>query len=320
MTRVQPPDRNGFTLIELLVVIAIIGVLIALLLPAVQKVREAAARIQCGNNFKQLGLAVHNYHDTTNKLPSLWYQDPSTSTFYNLFYELLPYIEQQNVYNVALPANNNGHWWGWWAKSDIVKTFICPSDPTEPTNLDTKGPDAWASGSYAGNVLIFDPNPVAINPTSSQALGVGLTLVTAMPDGTSNTVLFGHRLKRCDSTDAMGGFTETDWAAYPRDADFGYWDVPGFGYQSYRRVKGSTTMWAGWPDYTSSGLPTAGIPFQITPADGSCNYGVLVSPHPGGMVVGLGDGSVRTVAPGISIATWYSACDPRDGVPLGSDW
>jgi prepilin-type N-terminal cleavage/methylation domain-containing protein len=314
------PPRRAFTLIELLVVIAIIAVLIGLLLPAVQKVREAAARMQCSNNLKQVSLGTHNYNDTFNNLPTLWYQDPSKSTFYNLFYELLPFVEQQNVYNAALPANHNGRWWGWWVKSNIIKTFLCPSDSTEPTNLDTKGPDAWASGNYAGNVVIFDPSPVAVSPTSSTALGAGLNLVTAMPDGTSNTIMFGHRLKRCDSTNALGGFTESDWAAYPRDADFGYWDVPGFGYQSYRRSKGTTTMWAGWPDYTSSTLPTAGIPFQVTPASGSCLWTVLVSPHSGVMIVGLGDGSIRVVSQGISTATWYHACDPRDGVPLGSDW
>jgi prepilin-type N-terminal cleavage/methylation domain-containing protein len=316
----RPCPRRGFTLIELLVVIAIIAVLIGLLLPAVQKVRESAARTQCSNNFKQLGLAVHNYNDSNGQLPTLWYQNPSTSTYYNLFYELLPYIEQQNVYNKALPTANNGRWWGWWVKSNIVKTFICPSDYTEPSNLDTKGPDAWASGNYAGNVLIFDPNPVAVSPTGSPALGIGLNVNTAMPDGTSNTVMFGHRLKRCDSSNAWGGFTESDWAAYPRDADFGYWDVPGFGYHSYRTIRKSSTMWAGWPDYTSSGSPNAGIPFQIAPLNGNCIWGVLVSPHTNAMVVGLGDGSIRVVSQGISTATWYTACDPVDGVALGNDW
>jgi hypothetical protein len=300
------------------VVIAIIAILIGLLLPAVQKVREAAARMQCSNNFKQIGMAVHNYNDTNTKLPTLWYQNPAASTFFNLYYELLPFIEQQNVYNVALPALHNGHWWGWWAKANIIKTFICPSDPTEASNIDTKGPDGWGSGNYAGNVVIFDPNPVATSPTSATALGAGLTVITAMTDGTSNTIMIGHRQKRCDW--GGNGFAETDWAAYPRDADFGYWDVPGFGYHAYRAINGSTKMWNGWPDYTSSGSPTAGIPFQITPNTGSCNYQALISPHTGAMIVGLGDGSVRIVAQGISTTTWYYACDPKDGLPPGSDW
>src|SRR5438552_219135 len=98
--------RRAFTLIELLVVIAIIAVLIGLLLPAVQKVREAAGRMQCTNNVKQISLAVHTYADANNAVPPLWYQIPATAvapfvgtpkTFMNMFTLLLPYVEQQNV-------------------------------------------------------------------------------------------------------------------------------------------------------------------------------------------------------------------------------
>ena len=99
-------QRPGFTLIELLVVIAIIAVLIGLLLPAVQKVREAAARASCTNNVKQMALAVHNYADTNNRVPQLWIQTTTNSRDTgSLFFWILPFVEQQSIYELA--ANRN---------------------------------------------------------------------------------------------------------------------------------------------------------------------------------------------------------------------
>ncbi|MGL4553594.1 MAG: DUF1559 domain-containing protein, partial [Gemmataceae bacterium] len=168
--------RRAFTLIELLVVIAIIAILIGLLLPAVQKVREAAARMQCSNNLKQLGLAAHNCNDSQGRLP------PQAATFGGayygpLFFHLLPYIEQDNVFKTANwldtagavggagPATattvNVGVIWPTWSSVNIgnrtwlrqtrVKTYQCPSDSTLGNGLD------WTPGdsSYAGNFLVF---------------------------------------------------------------------------------------------------------------------------------------------------------------------
>jgi prepilin-type N-terminal cleavage/methylation domain-containing protein len=340
----QRPPRRAFTLIELLVVIAIIGVLIGLLVPAVQKVREAAARMQCTNNMKQISLAVHNYADARKKVPALWQQvfAPASvnggTDLESLFFSLLPFVEQNNVYTAGSTGAPNvpGRFLhrGWAIGGDVIPTYICPSDPTNSDNVSTQAKESpaanglWASGNYAGNIMVFDP------------AGPG-TLVTAMPDGTSNTVIFAHRYKNCDASLGIGGFTETDWAAYPWDSPFGYWDCPGFGYSTYARLIGTsrnqtvgcpsglstcwagTTLkapWAGWPDYTSSARPTSGIPFQLAPPVGQCNFQALVSPHTGVMVAGLGDGSVRTVAASISTSTWYYACQPNDGNVLGNDW
>jgi prepilin-type N-terminal cleavage/methylation domain-containing protein len=306
------PRRRAFTLIELLVVMAIIAVLIGLLVPAVQKVREAANRMQCTNNVKQIALATHSYATSRKVLPGLWYQNNQTRDYVSLFYLLLPFVEQQNVYDQGTPLNplvakGNYKRCAYYVRNDIVPTFVCPSDPTYPGNIDDQG---WASSSYAGNVMVFDPN------------GPG-TLTNAMPDGTSSTVVFGHRYKYCDATILFnGGHTQGDWAAYPRDSALGYWSCPGFGYTSYVKINGKNANmpWQGWPDFTSSGSATSGIPFQTTPKAQYCNFDVLVSPHPGVMIAGLGDGSVRTVADSIATSTWYYACDPKDGNVLPNDW
>jgi prepilin-type N-terminal cleavage/methylation domain-containing protein len=316
--------RNAFTLIELLVVIAIIAVLVGLLLPAVQKVRESANRMQCTNNLKQIALAAHNYDNTFSTVPPLWYQDAGTSTFVNLFYLLLPFVEHQAVYDQAVPPGQKKRW-GYFARSNILKTYLCPTDPTELTNMDTMNGNTnlWASGNYAGNVMVFDPKPASPSTTSANAPGRPRTLGVAMPDGTSNTVVLAHRLKYCNAN-GPGGITgqeATDWAAYPRDSQWGFSAVPGFGYRSYNKYYGPTIWTASWAmDYSTSASPSSGLPFQTAPQDGVCNYTITQSPHPGVMIAGLGDGGVRAVSSSITTSTWYAACHPRDGTILGPDW
>src|SRR3954462_7595703 len=138
--------RTAFTLIELLVVIAIIAILIGLLLPAVQKVREAAARLKCGNNLKQLGLAMHNYEGATGKLPPLYPGTAPGSTAFNYKYtwsviaQLNPYLEQTAIYNsmdLAQPmydASNNITAANKFAVVQLVPLFLCPSDRGVPVS------------------------------------------------------------------------------------------------------------------------------------------------------------------------------------------
>jgi hypothetical protein len=220
-----------------------------------------------------------------------------------------------------------------------VPIYLCPSDGTNDTHLDAGSIDNYgplfATGSYSANVLVFDPNPDSGS------------LVTAMPNGTSNTVMFGHQLEWCE--DASIGwdtpnFGFNDWDATP-DQTGTYHPLPGFGFGGtaagtngipfatgyfQTRCPDPSTCYFGPNNVKGHGLSKlsnsfprfndGNLPFQIQPRPGSCDAVVLHSPHSGVMPVGLGDGSVRSVSPSISLLTWLAACQPDSGLALGSDW
>ena len=297
--------RRGFTLIELLVVIAIIAILISLLLPAVQKVREAAARAQCQNNLKQITLGTLNAADTNRGLlPGgiSHYPNPdwnSVDGFGSPFFHILPYVEQQNLYNSGwTPAGVDGHvpnggYAAWNANIYSGPTppiYICPSDPTIITGID--GYAGWGVTSYAYNYQVFLWG------------GSFSRFPASIVDGTSNTIFYTERLGVNTSNPGSwwyGGNTWWEWA--PKFAG---------------DITGPSSLFLTVP--TKQYCDAHGTTSQLTGVYSSICQWLPTSPHFAGINAALGDGSVRFVAAGVSGNTWWAACTPAGGDQLGTDW
>ena len=294
--------RDGFTLIELLVVIAIIAVLIGLLLPAVQKVREAAARTKCTNNLKQIGLALHNYESTLGKFPSSG-QGITDSPPYvmewdtnSTFVYLLPYIEQANISNRMdttrayneTPANIA-------AARNVVPLFLCPSNVLRPTDADSTG----YGGIDYGATLHCNIDPVTGLPGSAYltpgALNIRGTKVAEIIDGTSNTLAIAedagrHEKMKSLYPDPVTGGLRSHWRWADPDNAFGVSYTPNF----------HRMPWGGPPS-------CQWVEMNCGPND------ELFSFHTGGVNVVFCDGHVMFLRDGVSPSTVRSLVSRRDG-------
>jgi len=276
-------QRIGFTLVELLVVIAIIGVLIALLLPAVQQAREAARRMSCSNNLKQLGLAVHNYHDTFGTLPSGWIE-ANGDMLHSWGTLVLPFIEQDNLYENMKPDFGNQESDNGVDKAGaLLDAFRCPS-----SNLPERSDDGYGTSNYNANfggTFVADTDEGGLFKPNS---GFRFRDIT---DGTSNTILIGE----------VEGDSRTDNAGFPVWAQ-----ISG---------SGSARRW----QVASYGHINKPINFGLTASGceaGECDESYQ-SRHPGGAQFVLADASVRFIPETIETGTrmpW--AADPVDGAWL----
>jgi len=210
--------RSAFTLIELLVVIAIIAILIALLVPAVQKVREAAARTTCTNNMKQIGLGTHNFHDTYKRFPSACNRanSPLSADNLNILSQILPYIEQAPLYNSAYNSSAGGSFWdgsapgspSGTARSAVISTYVCPSDPTVTNSYPLNQVNAWGASCYAANFQLFG------SVASSGGWGnnwVPRYKLGNIPDGSSNVIMYTEHYATCAGSGWLWAWPGGDW-------------------------------------------------------------------------------------------------------------
>ena len=295
-------------------VIAIIAVLIGLLLPAVQKVREAAARVQCGAKLKQLITATHNFASANEgKLPSAnrRFRDPNPAAAnqegpgsgQNFLAILLPYMEQDPIWKAGTTLNtvNKGFWDGptpgtasGTVRTAQMKAYQCPADSTISGGYSVVQVGGWMGASYAGNYQVFGTG----RDTGWGTSYIATYTVANIPDGASNVVGIAEKMAACGSRGNLWSWPGGDWGA------FSDW-APIFAASG---GAAPTLNWNGAPQIQP-------IPWQTT-----CDQSRPSSMHAGSMQVAMMDGSGRSVSTSVTPQTWINVILPDDGAVLGNDW
>ncbi len=284
-------SRRALTLIELLVVIAIFAILLGLLLPAVQRVREAAARSSSINNQKQIVLAMHSYESQYGRLPPLdgvsYEASDGGSYRHPVHTELLPFIDGGSAFRSLLNDPKPGQY--------ILREYLSPSDPTIHT-------DKYGVCSYPVNAWIVRGH---------------MAFEKSFPDGTSNTVAFGEHYANCSGTSFLWGFPDRAAMSSLSRATFadgqnGMGDIhpitegnPPVSRNSYLNLHLHPLL--------------ANRTFQAKPPVTRCEANLAQTPHEAGMIVSCVDGSVRTISPSIAAPVYWGAITPAGGEVL-SDW